>query len=108
MKLLTAEIEKRLEKHPFGSTDGQGANAEVIVKFFGGCSATWLVTEGEKQEDGDWQFYGAVTLYGDGEWEWGYFNLSELKNLRFPPFGLPIERDLYLPKHATAKELMGE
>lgn len=99
MKLMTAEIEKRLEKHPLGSQEGLGDEAEVIVKFFGGYAATWLVTEGEKQEDGDWLFFGKVTIYGD-EWEWGYFTLSELKGLRFPPFGLPIERDMYLDKHA--------
>lgn len=108
MKLLTAEIEKRLAKHPFGSQEGKLCDAEVLVKFFGGSSCTWLVTEAQKNEEGEWEFFGAVTLYGPGEWEWGYFNLSELKELRFPPFGLPIERDLYLPKYATAKELMGE
>lgn len=98
MKLLTAEIEKRLAKHPFGSQDGKGKDAKVLVKFFGGSACTWLVLEAEKQEDGDWLFYGLATLgYG---YEYGEFSLSELKGLRFPPFGLPIERDLYLDKNA--------
>ena len=108
MKLLTAEIEKRLEKHPFGSQEGKLDDAEVLVKFFGGSSCTWLVTEAEKNDDGEWEFFGAVTLYGPGEWEWGYFTLAELKALRFPPFGFPIERDMWLGKHVTAKELMTE
>lgn len=106
MKLLIASIIKNLEKHPLGSQDGKGEDAEVIIKFFGGGAATWLVTEGERQDDGDWLFYGCVTLYGDGEWEWGYFTLSELMSLHFPPFGLPIERDLYIGKHPTVRELM--
>jgi len=105
MKLLTAGIEKRLAQYPFGSQDGKGENAEVIVKFFGGYAATWLVTEGEKNEDGDWEFFGKVTLFGD-EWEWGYFTLAELKELRFPPFGLPIERDMWLNKNTKVKDLV--
>lgn len=105
MKLMTAEIEKRLEKHPFHSQDGKGMDAEVIVKFFGGGASTWLVTEGERQDNGDWLFFGYVTIFGGDEWEWGYFTLSELKSLHFPPFGLPIERDLYIGKHDTVGKL---
>lgn len=108
MKLLTSDIIKNLEKYPIGSQEEAGANAEILVKFFGGGAATWLVTEAEKQEDGDWLFFGCVTLFGDGEWEWGYFALSELKELRFPPFGLPIERDMYLAKHTKVGEIVGD
>ena len=107
MKLLTAEIEKRLEKHPFCSMEGNGMNAEVIVKFFGGCAATWLVTEGEKNEEGEWEFFGIVTLDGE-DWEWGYFTLKDLTEIRFPPFGLPIERDMWVGKHVTVRDMMGQ
>lgn len=95
MKLMTKEIEQKLEAHPFYSTDGVPVEKkQVIVKYFGGAACTWLVYEGEKQEDGDWMFFGNVTL--DGEyWELGYFMLSELAGLHFPPFGLPVERDMY-------------
>ena len=93
MKLLTKEIEKKLLAHPSGSTDGKGDDAKVIVKFFGGAAATWLVTEGEKEGD-DWLFFGKVTLDGS-YWEWGYFLLSDLSSVKFPPFGLGVERDLY-------------
>ena len=27
-------------------------------------------------------------------WEWGYVTLRQLQELRFPPFGLPVERDI--------------
>lgn len=102
MKLLTAEIIRKLEKHPFGSQEGKLDNSVVLVKFFGGGACTWLVTEGEQQEDGDWLFFGKITL--GSEWEWGYFTLSELEQIKFPPFGLGVERDMYLGNKATVKE----
>lgn len=93
MKLMTKAIEKKFEKFPLYSQDGMGQEAEVVVKFFGGAAATWLITEGEKQLNGDWELYGYCTLgYG---WEWGYVMLSELESLRFPPFGLSVERDMH-------------
>ena len=103
MKLLTQEIIRKLEKHPFGSQEGKLDDAEVLVKFFGGGACTWLVTEGEQQEDGDWEFFGKVTL--GYEWEWGYFRLSELEKMKFPPFGLGVERDMYLGGKHTVGQL---
>lgn len=105
MQLMTKAIENRLSKFPYRSQEGKGLEAEVIVKYFGGSSATWLITEGDQQEDGDWEFYGYVTLDGS-EWEWGYFQLSEIMSLRFRPFGLGAERDLYMDKHAKVKDFV--
>lgn len=34
MKLITKEIEKKIAANPLYSKDGQGTDAEVIVKFF--------------------------------------------------------------------------
>ena len=46
MKLLTKEIISKFEKHPIGSQDGKGMDAEVLVKYFNPCDAgTWLITE---------------------------------------------------------------
>lgn len=98
---MTKEIEKKLSKCPIGSKDGQGKNAEVIVKYFNPCGAgTWLITEGEKQENGDWLLFGMCHIH---EWEWGYVMLSDLEALRLP-FGMRIERDLY--SKGTVGELM--
>lgn len=89
MKLITKDIENKLEKHPLYSTDGQ-KEKEVIVKFFNPYGGgRWYVCEGEKQENGDWLFFGLVELI---EKEWGYFTLSELQSIK-TPFGLGIERD---------------
>lgn len=105
MKLLTKEIEKALKKTPLYSTDGQGDNAKVIVKFFNPCGVgTWLVTEGAQEEDGDWFFFGKVELGYD--WEWGYFTLSQLQEIKLP-FGMGIEREIYTPvKKRTVSDLM--
>ena len=103
MKLLTAGIIRRLEKHPFGSQDGLGDNAIVLVKFFGGSSYTFLVTEAEHLPDGDWHLYGKATFGFD--WEWGDALLSEIAAMRFPPFGLPAERDMYLSPYAKVCEV---
>lgn len=106
MKLITAEMVKQFKKFPMDSQDGKGKDSVILAKFFGGGACTWLVTEAEEQEDGDWLFYGLANL-GWG-WEWGSFLFSELKDLRFLPFGLPIERDMYLKKGTTVKEYMEE
>lgn len=92
MKLMTKEIEEKLLAAPIGSKDGQGMDAEVIVKYFNPVGAgSWYILEGEKQDDGDWLLYGLCSIF---ETEYGYVLLSELENLRLP-FGLTIERDLY-------------
>lgn len=92
MKLLTKEIEKKFAKTPLYSTDGQGMNAEVLVKYFNPCGIdTWLITEAEKQDNGDYLLYGYCKM---PYWEWGYVLLSELENIRLP-LGLTIERDLF-------------
>lgn len=92
MMLMTKELEKALSKYPLGSQDSKGTDAKVIAKYFNPYgTGTWLITEGEKQEDGDWLLFGYCYIY---EWEWGYILLSELENIRLP-FGLTIERELY-------------
>jgi len=91
--LMTKELEKTLNKYPIGSQDGKGMDAKVVVKYLNPCGAgTWLITEGEKQENGDWLLFGYCHIF---EWEWGYVMLSELENVKLP-FGLTIERELYV------------
>lgn len=102
MKLMTKELEKKLSRFPFGSQEGKGLDACVIVKYFNPCGAgTWLITEAEKQEDGDWLFFGYCHIH---EWEWGYVSLKELEEIQLP-YGHRIERDLYFTA-VTVKENM--
>lgn len=93
MLLMTKELEKTFEKYPLYSQEDKGMKSEVVMKYFNPCGAgTWLITEGEKQEDGDWLFYGYCHII---EWEWGYVMLSELESVNLP-FGLKIEREMYV------------
>ena len=74
-----------------------------VVKYFNPAgSGTWLITEAEKQEDGDWLLFGYCHIFC---WEWGYVSLRELQSVKLP-LGLTVERDLYIPKDATVKELI--
>ena len=99
MKLMTKEIESRLEERGLDGQDGKCSDSKVIVKYFNPYGlGTWLITGGEKQNDGDWLLYGFVSLIYN---EWGYILLSELQSLRLTN-GMPaIERDRYLDKNAT-------
>lgn len=98
MKLMTKELEKIFEKYPIGSQDGLLGEAKVIAKFFNPTGVgTWLITEGNKMEDGNYEMYGYCHLGDDECAEFGYVYLSELENLELP-FGLNVERDLYMPK----------
>ena len=103
MKLITKEIESKLMKSPlYSGEETPIEERKIIVKFFNPCGAgRWYVLEAEKQEDGDWLFYGYVDLL---EKEFGYFTLSQLEEVRLP-YGLKIERDLYF-KNRMLKEVM--
>lgn len=96
MRLITKELEKRFEQFPLYSQEGKGFEAVIAVKYFSPFgSGTWLITEGEKQENGDWLLFGYCHIF---EWEWGYVMLSELESVGF------IERDLYIKNNATVKD----
>ena len=106
MKLITKELEKLFEKYPIGSQDGLAGKAKVIAKFFNPTGVgTWIITEGNKLENGDYEMFGYCHL-GDAEMaELGYVMLSELENLKLP-FGLKVERDLYMPKDCDLIQAM--
>lgn len=72
-----------------GRQRSEGRGACKVFQPHG--SRTWLITEAEKQEDGDWKLFGFCHIC---EWEWGYLMLSDLQRIVLPG-GLGIERDLY-------------
>lgn len=105
MKLVTEELEKTFSEYPLYSQDGKGGEAVVIAKYFNPYgSGTWYVLEAEKQDDGDYLFFGYVESPITPEFnEYGYFTLKQLEDLKIPfksngevVFVGTIERDLYL------------
>ena len=106
MELITKEIEEKFKKYPLGSQDGLLGDSKVLVKYFNPVGVgTWFITEGNKLENGDYKMYGYCHLGDDDMAEFGYVKLSELKEINLP-FGMKIERDLYLPEDCTLKEAM--
>ena len=91
MQLLTKSIEKALTKHPLYSQE-KNENPKVLAKFFNPCGrGTWYITEGSKQDDGDWLLFGLCCIETP---ELGYVLLSDLQKQR-SAYGLTIERDRY-------------
>ncbi len=81
MKLLTKEIEERLQKAPLYSKDGKGKNAEVLVRFSIPNIAEYLVTEAEQQPDGSWLMFSYGKIHF---WEWGYISSEEIEGITLP------------------------
>lgn len=106
MKLMTKELEEKFKKYPLGSQENLGGNAKVQVEYFNPVGAgTWLITEADRLDNGDYEMFGYVHLGDDENAEFGYVMLSELSNLRLP-FGMSIERELYLQEDKTILEAM--
>ena len=101
MELLTKEIEKKLSKKPLYSTEAQGFDAEVIVKFFNPLGySRWFITDGEKLPNGDWLMYGLVFIT---DWEWGCVLLSDLEKIKLP-YDMGIEREILYEGGHTVRE----
>jgi hypothetical protein len=90
MKLITAAIQKKLEKN-FKQTLETGKSGDVVLKLFGGSNCTWLITD----IDTDGDTMSGLCDIGQGYCEFGTVSLKELQSVRFPPFGLPVERDRF-------------
>lgn len=93
MKLLTQENIKKL---PALYTQENESDPKAVIKFFDPTGSwEWYVIEGEKQQDGDYLFFGLVKGF---ETELGYFTLSDLNTCKHGLTGLkalPIERDMH-------------
>lgn len=104
MKLITKEIEEKFKQYPLGSQENLLGDAKVVVKYFNPIGVgTWLIIEGNKLENGDYELFGYCHLGDDENAEFGYVLLSDLEQIKLP-FGLNIERDLYIPKDYTLLE----
>ena len=101
MMLLTKAIEKEL---PELYSQEKNADPICIVKFFDPTGSwTWFAYEGERQEDGDFLFFGLVKGF---EEEIGYFSLNELQHAKDGVRGLQslaIERDKFFKATPLSK-----
>ena len=97
MKLITKEVQKKLDDNMKLPKDDR----QPVVKFFGGGGCSWFISERN-----DNTLFGLCDL-GVGYREFGTVYLSELEELKFPPFGLGVEIFLhYTPQ--TFDELLEE
>ena len=95
MKIFTKAQEAQLIKN---AQAGEDSSRKPVVKLFGGGACTWLISE----KDGDTLF--CLCDLGHGFPELGYASQADLEAIKFPPFRLPIERDL----HFTADKSLTE
>lgn len=89
MKLLNKDLVER-----FAKVGNQEAEKDplVIAKYFNPTGAgTWYATEYFPETE---EFFGFVSIFGDGCDEWGYFSLREMESFT-GSFGIGIERDLF-------------
>ena len=100
MKLLTAEIEKKLITQHLETDDSSRMKHKPYLKLFNPCgSATWLLSEYNPEEE---MFYGLCDL-GMGSPELGYVSLYEIMSVKLP-YGLKIERDMsWKPDYTLSK-----
>ena len=100
MKLLTADIEKKLVKQQLETDDNSRMKHKPYLKLFNPCgAATWLLSEYNPEDE---MFYGLCDL-GMGSPELGYVSLYELMSVKLP-FGLSIERDMSWKPDFTLSE----
>ena len=100
-KLITKEIQKRTPV--LGATDGKAPeDIRIAFKLFGGSRASWYVIEADflTGEAHAWCDLGV------GCPELGSVSLTELSTIRFPPFGLHVERDKWWDSNTTLAQVM--
>ena len=103
MQLMTKEIKTKLLLN--GDVTNRGNDHKPVVKFFGGGACTWLITEMDSADDDT--LFGLCDL-GMGYPELGYTSLQELESMKFPPFGLGVERDLHFKADKTLSQYHNE
>jgi hypothetical protein len=92
MKLITQTLAQRFQEV---GVQKEETNPLIITKFFNPCgTGEWYPTTYYPEEN---RCFGLVTgriISSETSVAWTYFSIAALERLRFPPFGLPIERDI--------------
>lgn len=101
MKIITKEIEKAFIKQGYTGNKSM-SDIKIVMKLFGGGGFTWYLYE--KLDD---DTYMAFANLGDYQMaEIGTVSMRELMSLKFRPFGLGVERDMYFePLKRTLKDV---
>jgi len=87
MKLMTKEIKEKAQKQ---YDEGSDMEQKVVAKFFDAMGDwKWFLMNMHKDEDYCWGIVDGFAV------EMGSWLMSELKKVKFKPFNLPVERDLY-------------
>jgi len=102
MKIITKEIEKAFTKQGYTGNKSM-SDIKIVMKLFGGGGFSWYLYE--KLDD---DAYMAFVNLGDSQMaEIGTVSMRELMSIKFPPFGLGVERDLYFkPLKRTLKDVI--
>ena len=101
MKIITKAIENAFAKQ--GKTGNKSmSEIKIVMKLFGGGAFSWYIYE--KLDD---DLYMAFVNLGDPEMsECGAVSMQEILSVKFPPFGLGVERDMYFePLSRTLKDV---
>ena len=85
MKLLTKEIKVKAQNQ---YDKGSDMEQMVVAKFFGG-GWTWYLMNLAEDNNYAWGIVKGNAV------EMGSFSMNELQEIKIPPFGMSIERDLY-------------
>lgn len=106
MKLLTkAQKTKLIDNFKLANSISDGsADLPPVVKLFGGSSCTWLLVDLDPECN---VAFGLCDL-GFGTPELGSVSLDELATVKFPPFGLPVERDRHFETTKPITEFAAE
>jgi len=102
MKLITKPIEVAFAKQ--GRTGNKSmSEIKIVMKLFGGGAFTWYLYEKLDKDT-----YMAFVNLGDPEMaECGPVSMSEIMSVKFPPFGLGVERDMYFkPLSRTLQDVI--
>lgn len=99
-KLLTKPIIRKLKLN----WDKDYEHCRPVAKLFGGGACTWLVMAMDEDDD----TLLALCDLGMGSPELGYVSLKDLQSLKFPPFGLPVERDIHWEASQSMKKYCDE
>ena len=102
MKIITKAIEKAFAKQ--GDTSQKSmSEIKIVMKLFGGGACSWYIYE--KLDD---DIYMAFVNLGDNEMaECGTVSMQEIMSIKFPPFGLGVERDMYFdPLSKTLEDVI--